>query len=144
MPVIKSVIYSYNWRNNQNSNKESRSRKRKRNVMWFNPPKRVYECREILPKLGKQAFPHNNENLKKIFNRNNVKVSYSCMPNIRGGSRGGGGVTTVTSHPPLSEQINRGPQTLQCPINSVPSIRPFVRDAFFTESTLSFFLKLWH
>ena len=30
------------------------------------------------------------------------------------GGGGGGGVTTVTSHtPPLSEQINRGPQSLQ-------------------------------
>ena len=33
--------------------------------------------------LVNKHFQHNNENLKKIFNRNNVKVSYSCMPNMK-------------------------------------------------------------
>ena len=59
-------------------------RNRKRNIIWFNPPysKNVQTNVAItFLNLIKKHFPPNH-NLHPIFNKNNVKVSYSCMPNM--------------------------------------------------------------
>ena len=59
-------------------------RKRKRKIIWFNPP----FCRSVKTKVGKIFFEiidkhfGKKSKLFKIINRNNVKLSYSCMPNI--------------------------------------------------------------
>ena len=56
-----------------------------RNIIWFNPP----FSKNVNTNVGKQflnlidyhfLFHHN---FHKIFNRNSVKVSYSCMPNMK-------------------------------------------------------------
>ena len=51
---------------------------------WFNPPyslnTQTNVARKFLPLID-QNFPPSNK-LHKIFNRNNVKVSYSCLPNV--------------------------------------------------------------
>ena len=53
--------------------------------MWFNPPysKNVKTNigRKFLTLIDKH-FPSNHA-LHKIFNRNTVKISYSCMPNMK-------------------------------------------------------------
>ena len=60
------------------------NRNRKRKITWFNPP---YDTR-IGTAIGKQFFKALDEcfpighKLRKIFNRNTVKLSYSCMPNV--------------------------------------------------------------
>ena len=60
-------------------------RQRKRNVIRFNPPYnenvKTNVGREFLNIICK-CFPKNNK-LHKIFNKNTIKLSYSCMPNIR-------------------------------------------------------------
>ena len=60
-------------------------RNRQRNVIWFNPPfsKNVKTniARSFLH-LVNTHFPAGHK-LHKIFNRNTVKVSYSCMNNVR-------------------------------------------------------------
>ena len=59
-------------------------RKRSRKIIWFNPPysKRASTCigKRFLNLIDKH-FP-NNHKFHKIFNRNTVKVSYGCMPNV--------------------------------------------------------------
>ena len=56
-------------------------RNRPRNIIWFNPPYSVHVqtnvARSFLCLIDKH-FPKSHV-LHKIFNRNNVKVSYSCM-----------------------------------------------------------------
>ena len=59
-------------------------RTRKRKTIWFNPP---YSS-NVRTNLGKkflqlinEHFPTNHK-YAKIFNRYNIKLSYSCMPNI--------------------------------------------------------------
>jgi hypothetical protein len=54
---------------------------RARNVIWFNPP---YSA-NVLTNVGRAVlelvdkhFPPGNT-LKKIFNRNTIKISYSCI-----------------------------------------------------------------
>ena len=60
------------------------NRQRKRNVIWFNPP--YNQCvttkvsRDFL-ELVDMHFPRHHR-YHKLFNRNNVKCSYSCMPNV--------------------------------------------------------------
>ena len=66
-------------------------RNRQRNVIWFNPPfsknvKTNIAC--IFLHLVDTHFPAGHK-LHKIFNRNTVKVSYSCMNNVR---------SIITSH----------------------------------------------
>ena len=60
-------------------------RSRKRNIIWFNPPFNNNVATNIgrqFLNLIKKHFPRNHK-FNKIFNKNNVKVSYSCMPNIK-------------------------------------------------------------
>ena len=61
-----------------------KKRSRKRNILWFNPPYnhevRTNVGKEFLGLLDK-CFPPQHP-LRKLFNRKNVKVSYSTTPNM--------------------------------------------------------------
>ena len=62
----------------------SRHRNRQRKTIWFNPPfnKEVQtNVAKCFLKLINKHFPRNHH-LHKLFNRNNIKVSYSCTQNI--------------------------------------------------------------
>ncbi|KAJ8038228.1 hypothetical protein HOLleu_15581 [Holothuria leucospilota] len=58
---------------------------RKRKIIWFNPPYsanvKTNDGKRFLELLDKH-FPKQHP-LHKLFNKNNVKVSYSCMPNFK-------------------------------------------------------------
>ena len=61
-----------------------KKRNRKRNIIWFNPPfnKNVKtNIGNTFLKLVDKHFPRSS-NLHKIFNRNTIKVSYSCTENM--------------------------------------------------------------
>ena len=74
--------FKYQRKDHENT---TRKRQRKQNIIWFNPPysKNVTTKvgRYFLSLLDKHFPPHSK--LHKIFNRNTVKVSYSCMPNLK-------------------------------------------------------------
>ena len=59
-------------------------RTKKRKVIWFNPP----YSRNVKTNIGKSFFHllvkhfSANNKMHKIFNKNAVKVSYSCMKNM--------------------------------------------------------------
>ena len=64
---------------------DDKKRKRSRNVIWFNPP---YNS-NVATNVGKyfltlvsKHFPSNHR-LRKIFNRNTLKISCGCMLNIK-------------------------------------------------------------
>ena len=62
-----------------------RRKNRKRNIIWFNPPFNnniVTNIGRQFLNLIKKHFPRNHR-FNKIFNKNNIKVSYSCMPNMK-------------------------------------------------------------
>ena len=68
----------------KDSNKTTGRRSRKRQIIWFNPP----YCQSIETNVARKFlilvdkhFPPDHR-LRKIFDRNTLKVSYSCMPNI--------------------------------------------------------------
>ena len=70
--------------NYERKNENKPSRKRKRNIIWYNPPYNKSVSTNIgrvfLNLLDKHF--HKEHKLNKIFNRNSVKVSYSCTRNI--------------------------------------------------------------
>ena len=78
--------YNYNLSYNEPRNEIQHSRKnRPRNILWYNPP----FSKNVKTNVGKcflslidQHFP-NSHSLHKIFNRNTLKLSYSCMTNIK-------------------------------------------------------------
>ena len=57
----------------------------KKNILWFNSPfpRNVYNniCKYFVLLIQKHFL--NNHKYRKIFNKNNVKISYSCMANIK-------------------------------------------------------------
>ena len=64
------------------SSKKRKNRKRK--IIWFNPPfSHTVKTKigQTFLKLLDKHFPKGNP-LHKIFNRNTVKTSYRCMPNL--------------------------------------------------------------
>ena len=73
------MLYQQNIRLNTTTNKN-----RKRNIIWFNP---LYSS-NVVTKVGKhflslldKHFPPYNK-FHEIFNRNTVKISYSCLPDM--------------------------------------------------------------
>ena len=60
-------------------------RKRTRNIIWFNPPYNAAVSTNIghqFLSLVNKHFPSHHK-FSKIFNRNTIKLSYSCAPNIK-------------------------------------------------------------
>ena len=79
-----SYKYNLSYRESHNVPQPTR-RNRPRNILWYNPP----YSRNVKTNVGKcflsltdQYFPKLNP-LHKIFNRNTLKLSYSCMSNMR-------------------------------------------------------------
>ena len=81
--ALKNSGYNEELQYNSHTNKSRKSRKRK--VTWFNPP----FSNSVKTKIGKEFFkivdnnfpPHHR--YAKIFNKNTLKLSYSCMPNFK-------------------------------------------------------------
>ena len=77
-----TIDYVMKYEETQATQKEKKNRKRR--IIWYNPPWSVNCSTKIDAKflnLVDTCFPPNNP-LHKIFNRNTLKVSYSCMPNM--------------------------------------------------------------
>ena len=75
----KNIDFKYNLENKNNNR-----RSRQRHKIWLNAPfsqivsKNV--AKRLLDLLGKHFLPNNQ--LRKIFRRNLVKVGYSCTPSL--------------------------------------------------------------
>ena len=88
-PCYQNALSKSNFKHklkytNEAKLKEKKKRKRTRNVMFFNPP----FCQSVKTNIGKRFLElidkhFKSENMKKMFNRNNCKMSYCCMENVR-------------------------------------------------------------
>ena len=67
------------------------SKNQRRNIIWFNLPHSANVAKKVgkhfLSLLDKHFPPHNK--FHQIFNGNTVKISYSCLPNMK---------TVINSH----------------------------------------------
>ena len=73
-----------NTPSNKSTQNTQDKRPRKRNITWYNPP---YSA-NVATNIGKtflalidKCFPKGHT-LNKILNRNTIKLSYSCLPNV--------------------------------------------------------------
>ena len=59
------------------------TRNRSRNITWFNPPLSSNGETNVARKFLKLVKKHSNKHrYHKIFNKNNIEVSYSCIDNM--------------------------------------------------------------
>ena len=71
--------------NNDNNNNNNKSRTRKRKIIWFNPPFN----KAVTTNIGKEFLKlidkhfHPSHTFHQIFNRNTIKISYSCTQNMK-------------------------------------------------------------
>ena len=82
---LKNSGYKAKLQHQQPKENNQNKKKRKRNIIWFNLPysKSVKtNIGRIFVKLISKHFPPNHK-FVKIFNKNAMKLSYSCMLNIR-------------------------------------------------------------
>ena len=98
---------------NGTSQKKSGSRNRSRKIIWFNPPfsKSVSTnvAKEFLSLVNKHFS--GNHKFKKIFNKNNLKVSYSCMRNIKS-------IVSAHNRKVLTEESQENERKCNCPRNT--------------------------
>ena len=78
-----------------------KKRSRKRNVLWYNPP----FCASVSTNIGsrffdllEKHFPPNHK-FRKLINKNTIKLSYCCMPNV-------GRILKGHNRAVLADQIN--------------------------------------
>ena len=60
-------------------------RRRKRKCIWWNPPYSMAvqtNLTKMFYSIINRAIPKNHEFLPKLFNKNNLKISYSCTKNM--------------------------------------------------------------
>ena len=77
-------LHQDSWANSNKKNDKNGNKQRKRKIIWYNPPYSANIKTNIgktFLNLIKKHFPKTNK-LHKIFNKNTVKISYSCMNNI--------------------------------------------------------------
>ena len=87
--TVNQFGYEYNLQyklpNNESKIRSKLPKNRKKNILWFNSPfpRNVYNniCKYFVLLIQKHFL--NNHKYRKIFNKNNVKISYSCMANIK-------------------------------------------------------------
>ena len=83
--ALRRSNYQHKLSYQSKNNPKMPKRKRSRNITWFNPP----FSQNVQSKIGREFlrlldthFPKSSP-LSKIFNRNTVKVSYSCLKNVK-------------------------------------------------------------
>ena len=77
--------YTYELKYEQHKPNSKKNRTRSRNITWFNPPYSDNVNTNIGQKffyLLYKSFPPGHQ-LHKLLNKNTVKLSYSCMPNVQ-------------------------------------------------------------
>ena len=85
--ALKRSGHTYQLKYNPDTRRSTTNNKRKRsrNITWFNPPfdasVKTNVGRMFLDIVDK-SFPDAHI-LRPLFNRNTLKISYSCMPNVK-------------------------------------------------------------
>ena len=81
--ALKNSGYDHELKYLQENEKHGK-KSRKRNIVWYNPPFSSNVQTNVgksFIKIVRQCFPASHP-LRKIFNTNTLKLSYSCLPNV--------------------------------------------------------------
>ena len=82
--ILKDCGYTEKFQFQQYEHQQTQPRRnRSRNIIWFNPPFSSNVETNVARKFLKLVKKHfSKHRYHKIFNKNNIKVSYSCMDNM--------------------------------------------------------------
>ena len=81
--ALRAAGYNTKLEYSKRTIKNNKTRKRNRGVTWFNPPYNENVSTNVAKQFLHLIDKHfGKSDLKKVFNRSNVKVSYSCLPNM--------------------------------------------------------------
>jgi hypothetical protein len=110
-PAYKDALQKSGYQDDMdfNTQPEKKKKHRGRNIIWFNPPYNMNVTTNVAKqflKLVDQYFPRHHR-YHKLFNRNNIKCSYSCMPNV-------GAVINSHNKKVLKPQTNSTVRTCNC------------------------------
>ena len=119
--AIDNSRFSYKLHYERPSQPKVNKRTRKRNIIWLNPrydqSVKTNIGSEFLKILDK-CFPATNK-LNKIFNHNTVKLSYSCMPNVKTTIEGNNKkILRNSKSMAKTERKCNCPKNVECPLNS--------------------------
>ena len=83
--VLKKSGYDYKLKYQKSTSTTNSKQQQKRNIILFNPLYSINVATNVglffLNWINKHSTSHHN--FSKIFNRNKMKISYSCMPNMK-------------------------------------------------------------
>ena len=106
------ITLTYKPKEDNNTDKDKKH-KRKRKITWFNPPYSKHVKTNIGRKflaLIDQHFPKEHQ-LHTIFNRNTLKISYSCMDNMAA-------VTKAHNNKIINNNTNQATYACNCRIKA--------------------------
>ena len=89
IPIYQKALikagYNHKLTYQKHDQKKDNSQQRKRQIICFNPPYSknvtIKVGKFFLSLIDKHLPPHHK--LHKLFNRNKLKINYSCLPNIK-------------------------------------------------------------
>ena len=98
-------------------------RKRKRKVIWYNPPFNANVKTNVAEEFLRIIDSCIPKEYRKLFNRNNVKVSYCTMPNMAEIVQSHNARVLAPPETPPAQTCNCTPRYIQqhgpCPLNGV-------------------------
>ena len=107
--ALKNSGYDFKLKYQPPEQDQTKKHNHSRNITWFNPPFSVSvktRIGERFLRLIKKCFPSYHP-LSKIINKNTVKVSYKCMPNMKQEvSKHNWQVKKATEPPPVADGCN--------------------------------------
>ena len=122
IPTYKEALHKSGYKDEMPYTQPRRSstRRRKRDVIWFNPPYNQNVTTNVASqflKLVDKHFPRHHR-YRKLFNRTNVKCSYSCMNNIGSIIRSHNAkILSTTKTPTTPPRTCNCRQRLNCPLD---------------------------
>ena len=136
--------YELQYKPSQTNENKNTRKNRKRNIIWFNPP----FSRNVTTNIGKiflqliqKHFPINNK-YHKIFNKNNLKISYSCMGNIK---------SIINTHNKQILTENKTPtkncnciNKHDCPLDNKCQTTNLIYKAKITSNLPNYFYKIYY
>ena len=111
---------TYQQGKNNGNKKKKLGKNWKRNIIWFNPP----YSKSLKTNIGKYFFRLLNTHFPpghkppKIFHKNTLKLSYSCMPNLKAKIDGHNKKILENTLPPKTKLCN-------CPMKEPASLKMF-------------------
>ena len=108
-PPYQEALHNsgYKYQLHYSPSTTTKKRTRQRKIIWYNPPYSTHiatNIGQLFLKLIDKCFT-NRHPLSKIFNRNTLKLSYSCMPNMKAIIATHNKQKLESNHPPQQQQM---------------------------------------